>query len=242
MVEQSGRDLPAGSIRALIVDDDPGFHSFVEIALEEAGMHCRVAESAEHALELLELVPAGTYDVILLDVEMPGASGWELLERLRSEGDEVPVIYVSARGTTADRVRGLRLGADDYLAKPVEFDELIARIEAVVRRRRSLSPIVFGDLTIDLARRRAERVGKRVELTPKEFDLLLTLVRADETVLSRQDLLREVWDMEFDPGTALLDVHLGRLRKKLDRFGRPLIETVKGEGYRAVRRAGETTA
>lgn len=238
--EDKGGAQRIGRVRVLVIDDDPAFREFAEVALDEARIEHDEAESAERGLARLREMPAGTYDLVLLDVEMPGASGWEFLEALRASGDEVPVIFVSGRDRAEDKVHGLRLGADDYVAKPVDFQELVARIETVLRRRRALAPILFGDLELDLARRRALRTGRRVELTPKEFDLLLALVRAEGSVLSRRALLREVWDIDFDPGTALLDVHLGRLRKKLDRFGRPLIQTVKGEGYRAVRRESES--
>ncbi len=221
--------------RLLIVDDDEAFVAFTRAALEKAGLQSTGVRSAEHALEALRREPAGTFDLILLDVNLPGASGWDFLLDIREAGSETPVIFANSRETVADRVKGLRLGADDYLIKPIEYEELIVRIETVLRRRRGLSPIEFGDLRVDTARRKVERGGVSVPISPREYDLLMALVRANGEVVSREELLRDVWDITFDPETNVLDVHLGRLRKKLDRHGRPLIQTVQGKGYRAVR-------
>ncbi|MCP3918534.1 MAG: response regulator transcription factor [bacterium] len=217
-------------MRALLVDDDADFLTFVTIALESHGVSYETASSAVEALEVLD-AKKRTFDLILLDIEMPGPTGWDVLLELREKGNEVPVIFVSGREKVEDRVKSLKLGADDYLVKPIQVDELHARMEAVLRRRHSLAPLEFGDLQLDLARRRAVRNGKPAHLSPREFDLLLALTRAEGKVVSRQDLLREVWDMDFDPGTNVLDVHIGRVRKKIDRHGRPLIKTVRGEGY-----------
>ncbi|MCK6445324.1 MAG: response regulator transcription factor [Planctomycetes bacterium] len=221
--------------RVLIVDDDESFVTFTRLALEKTGMQSLGVRSAEQALATLRREPAGSFDLILLDVNLPGASGWDFLLDIREAGSETPVIFASSRDTVADRVKGLRLGADDYLIKPVEYDELVARIEAVLRRRRGLTPIEFGDMRIDPARRKVERDGFAVPVSPREYDLLMALVRANGEVVSREQLLRDVWDITFDPETNVLDVHLGRLRKKLDRHGRPLIQTVQGKGYRAVK-------
>lgn len=222
-------------IQALIIDDDEDFREFLAAALEQAGIGQQNAHDAPTGLERLRSAPGGTFDLILLDVEMPGPSGWDLLHELRESGDEIPVVFVTGRESTEERVKGLRLGADDYVTKPIEADELVARVEAVIRRRRALTPIEFGDLRIDLAHRKIERRGHSVDLTPREFDLLLALAKADGATVSRATLFRDVWDLDSDPGTALLDVHLGRVRKKLDRHGRPVIRTVKGEGYYLVR-------
>jgi two-component system copper resistance phosphate regulon response regulator CusR len=219
----------------MIVDDDDEFVTFTRIALEKAAMKTVGVRSAERALEALRSEPAGSFDLILLDVNLPGASGWDFLLDIREAGSETPVIFVTSRDAVADRVKGLKLGADDYLIKPFEYEELLARIDAVLRRRRGLSPIEFGDLRIEAARRKVERGGFAVPVSPREYDLLMALVRANGEVVSREELLRDVWDISFDPETNVLDVHLGRLRKKLDRHGRPLIQTVPGKGYRAVR-------
>ena len=163
-------------------------------------------------------------------VMMPGPSGWDFLAGYREQNGETPVIFVTARHAVADRVKGLRLGADDYIIKPFEFAELLARIEAVVRRR-SPSEIVVGDLRLDLERRIVERAGARIEISPREFDLLLFMARSPGKVLSREELLREVWGIDFDPGTNVVNVQIARLRRKLAFHGPELINTVKGHGY-----------
>lgn len=224
----------ASPLRILVVDDDPTYLRVTEIGLETAGMECATATNGELGLGLLEREGPGAFDAVLLDVEMPECGGWELLLRVRERGDEVPILFVTGRDSLEERVRGLRLGADDYIVKPAEFDEVLARIEAVVRRRRALPTLQYGSLTLDLARRRVARAGNSVDLSPREYDLLLALVQAEGQVVSRTELLREVWDMDFDPETNVIDVHIGRVRKKLGRFGASCIETVRGEGYRVV--------
>jgi DNA-binding response OmpR family regulator len=226
--------MKAPSLRVLAVDDDPEICRTIEIGLRESGFECVTAVDGESALRCLEESPAGHFDLILLDLAMPGKDGWQLLEEFREAGRDIPVIIVSALEKPQEKVRALRLGADDYVVKPFVIEEIVARVEAVVRRRLSLPPIEIGDLTLDLAQRKVTRVGKDVALSPREFDLLMVLSRAKGEILSREDLLREVWDITFDPGTNLLDVHLGRLRKKIDRHGRPAIQNVRGEGYRIV--------
>ena len=219
-------------MRILIVDDDPTFRELSAIALEAAGMNLEFADSGVAGLAALQAAPAGHFDVILLDVQMPGSSGWDLLFQLREAGNEVPVIFISALGDVEDRVKGLRLGADDYVTKPVEYDELIARIESVVRRRLAMPTIEFGPLIFDPVRRRVTHTGKHVDLSPREYDLLLHLAQAAGEVVTRKALLEEVWNMPFDPGTNVVNVHINRLRKKLDRCGPQIIETVRGQGYR----------
>ena len=221
-------------MRILAVDDDPTFRRFLQLGLDTEGVDTDVADSGQAAIATLKGQPAGYYDLILLDVEMPSGSGWDLLYDLREAGNETPVIFVTGREATDDKVKGLGLGADDYVIKPVDISELIARIQAVVRRRETLAPLEYGELRLDLARRRVRRGEKDLELSPREFDLLMTLVKAKGEIVSRQTLLSEVWDMDFDPGTNSLDVHIGRLRKKVDRQGRPLIHNERGKGYRVV--------
>ena len=218
-------------MRILVVDDDPKLREYVAAGLTESGTECATASDGESALELLGRDP-GSFDLILLDVMLPAKSGWELLDDLRERGQETPVIFVTARDTVEERVKGLKLGADDYVIKPFAFSELLARIEVVLRRRRTLPPIHVRDLRLDLAKRAVIRGGQRVDLSPREFDLLLALVRADGGTLSRAELLRDVWGFEREPETNLVDVHIGRLRRKLDRHGAPVIETVRGAGYR----------
>jgi two-component system copper resistance phosphate regulon response regulator CusR len=218
-------------MRVLVVDDDPKLRDYVQEGLRSSSIECAAAESGEHALELLRGDPK-SFDLILLDVMLPAKSGWELLMDLREQGRETPVIFVTARDTVEERVRGLKLGADDYVIKPFAFSELLARIEVVIRRRRMLPPIEARDMRLDLAKRVAYRGEHKVDLSPREFDLLLALVRADGKTLTRSDLLRDVWGFEREPETNLVDVHIGRLRRKLDRHGPPLIDTVRGSGYR----------
>ncbi len=218
-------------MRLLVVDDDPKFRSYVSTGLAESGIEAVTAGDPVSALEVLRTDKTG-FDLILLDVMMPVKTGWDLLIEMRAEGRETPVIFVTARDTVEERIKGLKLGADDYVIKPFAFNELLARVEVAVRRRKALPPIEAYDLRLDLVRRQVTRAGKALELSPREFDLLLTLVRAGGEVLSRSDLLRNVWGIEFDPGTNVVDVHIGRLRRKLDRQGPPLIHTVRGEGYR----------
>jgi two-component system copper resistance phosphate regulon response regulator CusR len=218
-------------MRLLVVDDDPKFRGYISSGLRESGIDCAAAADPGEALSTLQNDARG-FDLILLDVMMPAQSGWDLLSDLRELGRETPVIFVTARDAVEERVKGLRLGADDYVIKPFAFSELLARIEAVIRRRRSLAPIEVFDLKLDLARRQVRRGDRSIDLSPREFDLLLALVQAEGKVLSRSELLRQVWSIEFDPGTNVVDVHIGRLRRKIDRHGPPLIQTVRGEGYR----------
>lgn len=218
-------------MRVLVVDDDPKLREFVQAGLLESGFGCEIAADAETALDTLRNDVRG-FDVILLDVMLPAMTGWDLLERLREVGRETPVIFVTARDTVEERVKGLKLGAEDYVIKPFAFSELRARIEVVVRRRRALPPIEIRDVRLDLVSRAAYRNGSKIDLSPREFDLLLALVRAEGRTLSRADLLRDVWGFEREPETNLVDVHIGRLRRKLDRHGPTLISTVRGEGYR----------
>jgi two-component system OmpR family response regulator len=218
-------------MRVLVVDDDPKLRDYVRAGLTESGYACECAADAEEAVETLRQDVRG-FDVILLDVMLPAMSGWDLLERIRESSRETPVIFVTARDTVEERVKGLKLGAEDYIIKPFAFSELLARIEVVVRRRKALPPIEFRDVRLDLVSRGAVRNGSKIDLSPREFDLLLALVRADGRTLTRADLLRDVWGFEREPETNLVDVHIGRLRRKLDRHGPTLISTVRGEGYR----------
>jgi len=220
-------------MRVLVVDDDPGFLRYATLALDEARIEYVAVPDARAAWETLEKHSAGHFDVILLDVEMPGIDGWDFLKELRARDIQVPVIFVTGHDAVEQRIKGLRLGADDYIIKPFEFEELVARLEAVLRRHAS-AQIEVGDLKLDLAHRRLERAGEEIDLSPREFELLLALALARGRVLSRKELLREVWRLEFEPGTNVLDVHMTRLRKKLGHRGGSPIETVRGQGYRLV--------
>lgn len=219
-------------MQALIVDDDPDFRTFCRIALKRGEIEAVETPSAAAALDVLDAEGDGAFDVILLDLEMPGASGHDLLYDVREKGDAMPVIILSGRSQVEERVKGLRGGADDYMVKPIDGDELLARIDAVVRRRNSLAPLEYGDLKFDLAQRRVHRGDAPCHLSPREYDLLLRLARGGGATVKREELLSDVWDLGFDPGTNVLDVHIGRLRKKIDRDGEPSIETIRGVGYR----------
>lgn len=217
-------------MRVLIVDDDPKFRATIHRGLDEHGITCHEAGSVDEAEAAFEagLVP----DLVLLDVMMPDRTGWELLESFRAAGREVPVIFLTARHEVEERVRGLELGADDYVIKPFAFGELLARIQAVLRRRNTLPVLEVGDLRLDLAGRVVERGGKRVEMSAREFDFLRTLAENPGVTFTRKELLSRVWGIEFDPGTNVVDVLVARLRRKLAPTGGSLIETVVGEGYR----------
>lgn len=224
--------MTESKLRVLVVEDDPEISRLLTVGLASAGMECSTAHDGVEALRILAEPKGQPFDLILLDILLPQKTGWELLESLRGAGREVPVIIVSGRDSVEEKIRGLRLGADDYVVKPFRFEELLARIEAVQRRRHSLAPLEVGELKLDLARRRVERSGRPISLSPREFDILLVLVRANGRVIARKELLEEVWDLRFDPGTNVLDVHLGRLRRKLDGLGTQAIDTVRGQGYR----------
>jgi len=220
------------TLRLLVVDDDPKFRSYVSRGLAENGIACDTAENAEAGLDLLTSAPPGTYDLALLDVMLPGMSGWELLERMRGRGHDLPVIFLTARHSVGERVRGFELGADDYVVKPFAFVELLARVRAVVRRHMDLPQIETAGMVLDLTSRSVAVDGRRVELSPREFELLHTLAAARGEPLSRDELLRRVWNMDFDPGTNVVQVLVRRLRGKI---GAQRIETVPRLGYRIAR-------
>ncbi|RKY21613.1 MAG: DNA-binding response regulator [Planctomycetota bacterium] len=218
-------------MRFLIVDDDPEYRRLLERGLssDEASVTC--AESADAARQTLADLPRGHFDLVVLDVSMPGTSGLALLAELRQQGARVPVVFVTARGAVAEKVEGLAAGADDWLVKPFALEELRARIAAVLRRQDN-TLIEYGDVRVDLGRQRAFRGDGAVELSPREFELLTVLARAKGAVVSRQTLLAQIWNVDFDPGTNLIDVQMGRLRRKLDKLGPPCIESVRGQGFR----------
>lgn len=222
---------PPPPVNILLVDDDPKFRGFMQKGLQESGMHIETAESGEQALGLLEHRGPGAFDLLLLDVMLPKSTGWDVLERLRKKGDQTPVIFLTARSAVEERVKGLMLGADDYVIKPFEFSELLARIEAVRRRNEKPSALQVGALRLDLERRTVECRGVRIEMSPREFELLVTLARARGQVMTRGELLQKVWGMEFDPGTNVVNVLIARLRRRLDAWAPNLIRTVVGEGY-----------
>lgn len=218
-------------MRILVVEDDRRVARFIEKGLREASHVIELADDGETGLQM---ATDGGYDVIVLDLMLPGRDGFSVLRSLRESGVGTPVICLTARDGVDDRIRGLDLGADDYLAKPFSFAELMARIRALLRRGQALvnNTVLVGDLTIDLAGRRVERGGRRIELSAREFALLECLGRSAGQVLSRTILLERVWDMNQDPLTNVVDVHINRLRKKVDHgFSQPLIQTIRGVGY-----------
>ena len=216
--------------RLLLVDDDPGLVQSLHTGLTSRGYQVETAGDAESAGEHLR---SGTpFDLVLLDVTLPGESGWTILEALRAGGSDTPVIFLTAHDTAADRIRGLRLGADDYVCKPFDFEELTARVEAVLRRHRP--PVVYslGAVRMNLTERTATKDGRDLELSKREFDLVQALILAEGAVMSRAELLERVWDMKGPTGTNVVDVVVMRVRKKLDLGGGHSIQTVIGEGYR----------
>jgi two-component system, OmpR family, copper resistance phosphate regulon response regulator CusR len=220
------------AMRILAVDDDPKIRTFLVKGLGESGMECESAPDGETALELLR---ARRFDLVLLDVMLPGLQGWDVMEALRRENREVPVIWVTARDALEERVKGLRMGGDDYIVKPFAFAELVARIHAVLRRRAEGHRMRLADLEIDPLGGAVRRAGRTLDLTRIEFALLRALAERAGEPVSRAALLQQVWGISFDPGTNIVDVHIRRLRRKVDEpFGTSLIQTVRGSGYALV--------
>jgi two-component system copper resistance phosphate regulon response regulator CusR len=218
-------------VKILVVEDEAKTASYLTKGLGESGFVVDVARDGSLGLEL---ALRGEYALIVVDVMLPRRDGWSLVASLRQAGRETPVIFLTARDLVEDRVRGLNLGADDYLVKPFAFSELLARIRSVMRRGPTRHPDQFriGDLEIDFPRQRVVRSGQRLELTAKEFALLSLLARRAGEPLSRTLIAEQVWDIDFDPGTNVVDVHVRRLRSKVDDpFERKLIHTVRGVGY-----------
>ena len=218
------------SIRILIVEDEPDLADFLVRGLREEGFAVEHAADGENAWDVMQ---SGTWDLLVLDWWLPGVDGLTLLRRLRQSGGSVPVLFLTARDAVTDRVRGLDSGADDYLCKPFAFDELLARIRALVRRRDRLPELTIarGDVTIDLAAGRALRAGHPLDLTAKELALLTFFVRHPGQVLSRTRIYDHVWDESFDGLSNTLEVHVMELRRKLEAHGPRVIHTVRGRGY-----------
>jgi two-component system copper resistance phosphate regulon response regulator CusR len=218
-------------LKILVVEDEAKTARFLRKGLREAGFVVDVAEDGEEAIHLVGELP---FDLIVLDVMIPRADGWQVLVTLRGHGIETPILLLTAKDAVADRVKGFELGADDYLVKPFAFSELLARVRSLLKRSpvRQQEVLRVADLEIDLVRHRAARSGHRVDLTAKEFVLLTFLVRRASEVLSRTMIAEEVWDMNFDSDTNVVDVNVRRLRSKVDDpFPRKLIKTVRGVGY-----------
>ena len=219
-------------MKILLVEDEEEIGGLIKDGLEKEEFsvdYCKDGDSGmEHAM-------AHSYDAIVLDVMLPGKSGLEILKMVRASQNNVPIIIITARGETEDRIQGLDLGADDYLPKPFFVEELIARLRAIWRRssETGMSVLNVGTLSANLMTREVIRSGQQIEMTPKEFSLLAFLMRAPGRVLTRTQILEQVWGYHFDPGTNLVDVYIRRLRSKIDFEGEiPLIETLRGVGYR----------
>lgn len=218
-------------MKLLLIEDEAKTAAYLKKGLSEQGF---VVDASENGELGLELTLQTDYDLVILDVMLPGRDGWAVLSRLRSLRSDCPVLMLTARDAVEDRVKGLNLGADDYLVKPFAFSELLARVRTLLRRGPVRQPEVLrvADLEIEPAKQRATRSGKRLDLTPKEFSLLSLLARRVGEVVSRSIIMEQVWDINFDAETNVVEVHVRRMRSKVDDpFPIKLIHTVRGVGY-----------
>ena len=219
-------------MKILIVEDEPKTGEYLRQGLSEAGF---VVDLAQTGTDGLHLAQHGDHDLVILDVMLPGLNGWQVLQSMRQSGMQMPAMFLTARDQVEDRVKGLELGADDYLVKPFSFAELLARVRTILRRGRSGSEstiLKVADLELDLLRRRVTRAGKRIDLTAKEFGLMELLMRRQGEVLPRSLIASQVWDMNFDSDTNVIEVAMRRLRMKIDEGQEiKLIQTVRGMGY-----------
>ena len=220
-------------MHVLVIEDDLESASYLGKALRESG---HLAECVHDGESGLEAARHGSHDVLIIDRMLPKRDGLSIIETLRAEGQTTPVLILSALGEVDDRIEGLRAGGDDYLTKPYAFSELLARIEALVRRAQpeeSSTTYQVGDLVLDRLARKVRRGGKTISLQPREFRLLEYLMKHAGQVVTRTMLLEKVWDYHFDPQTNVIDVHISRLRAKIDRdFETPLLHTIRGAGYK----------
>jgi two-component system, OmpR family, copper resistance phosphate regulon response regulator CusR len=218
-------------MKILLVEDDRKVAGFIEQGLQEEGYVVDVARDGDEATTMAHV---NDYDAILLDVVLPKKNGFQIAAELRREGRTAPILMLTSRDATEDIVRGLDAGADDYLAKPFQFDELVARIRALLRRggAERLEVLRYGPIALDRLRHVAVVNDQRLDLTPKEFQLLEYFLLRPEEVVRRTTLLEKVWDMHFDPDSNVVDVHVGNLRRKLiQAAGEPLVATVRGVGF-----------
>jgi two-component system, OmpR family, response regulator len=217
-------------MRTLIVEDEMALARLLAEALERSGYETTVVHRGDTALERAR---AEAFDALVLDLSLPGIDGLEVLRQLRAERNLTPALVLTARGSVEERIEGLYSGADDYLAKPCDLDEVVARIHALVRRAGARPGVIaVGDLTLDVLGRDARRAGQRLDLTEREFTLLEALARSAGIPLTRMQLLERVFGYRVNPGTNIIEVHIKNLRKKVDAgFGRPLIHTVPRVGY-----------
>jgi two-component system OmpR family response regulator len=222
-------------LRVLIIEDDKDVASFVQKGLNQAGWNVDHADNGKDGLFLATTEP---YDALVVDRMLPGVDGLTVIRTLRASNNSTPALVLSALGEVDDRVNGLRAGGDDYLVKPFAFSELLARLEALIRRAGAANlsadtVLQVADLRMDLLRREVRRGDRAIDLQPREFQLLEFLMRHAGQVVTRTMLLEGVWDYHFDPQTNVIDVHISRLRAKIDKgFDRPLLHTVRGAGYR----------
>jgi two-component system OmpR family response regulator/two-component system copper resistance phosphate regulon response regulator CusR len=218
-------------VEILAIEDDPGIGKALRKAISEAGHSCTWAKDGTHGLELAQ---TQKYDALILDLLLPGESGWQVLEQIRCQGIRTPVIVVTALGSLEDRVAALNAGADDYLVKPFALVELMARVEAVCRRTQHRPPAVLqaGSLTLDLGNRRVASGGVEITLTPTEFSLLELLMRYSGQVVTRKMLCEHIWESDWEGITNVIDVHVNRLRNKLQQVRQDdMIATVRGRGF-----------
>jgi two-component system copper resistance phosphate regulon response regulator CusR len=217
-------------MRILLVEDEAKVARFVQEGLEAEGYQVEVAADGKSGERKAR---TGDFDLILLDILLPKKNGFEVLQSLRRDGIKTPVLMLTARSGTEDIVQGLDHGADDYLTKPFAFNELLARIRSLLRRdRRTQTVLKVGDLQLNTMTRKASRMGRSIELTAREYALLEFLMRNPQKLLSRQQLAKDIWGFDFDPGTNIIDVYINHLRKKIDQtIEKRLLHTVRGRGY-----------
>ncbi len=218
-------------MKILIVEDEPKTGDYLRQGLTEAGF---VVDLARNGIDGRHLALTEDYDLVVLDIMLPGLDGWSVLRDIRADGRQMPVLFLTARDRVEDRVKGLESGADDYLLKPFAFSELLARVRTLLRRGKTteVERLRAADMELDLLRRRVTRGGKRIDLTAKEFALLELLLRRQGEVLPRSLIASQVWDMNFDSDTNVIEVAVRRLRAKVDDGFEPkLIRTVRGMGY-----------
>jgi two-component system OmpR family response regulator len=225
----------ADYVRVLIVEDDKDVASFIQQGLSQEGWNVDVAHDGKDGLFL---ATTEQYDALIVDRMLPGVEGLTLIRTLRASQNETPALILSALGEVDDRVKGLKAGGDDYLTKPFAFRELLARLEVLVRRAGNAgnapeTHLQIADLELDVLKREVKRAGKLIDIQPREYQLLEFLMRHRDQVVTRTMLLEGVWNYHFDPQTNVIDVHISRLRAKIDKgFDKPLLHTVRGAGYR----------
>jgi two-component system OmpR family response regulator len=218
-------------VKLLVVEDDRTVGPYIRRGLEESQYH---ADLVVDGLEALRLISGGLYDLVILDLRLPGMTGMEVLRTLRDRGNTTPILVLTAQDAVGQKVEALRAGADDYVTKPFSFEEVLARVEALARRPKQLSSpkLSVADLELDQGSREVRRAGHAIELTPKEYAVLEYLMRHPGHVMSRTLITEYAWDYHFDPGTNIVDVVINRLRKKLDAgHDKKLLHTVRGVGY-----------